>query len=124
MVKIKDAHIIGEHKDVTGVIENFGEIYFSYGFTELSNRHISLSVKRLDNVYQTLKPGVPLYILVPNSEVKLVRPDPTKRYVDIRYGAAGRGPGIALHLPSKIGLFFCLTPNGSSIKQVGDLGII
>ena len=128
MQYLRTAQIRGDEQPVAAVKELFGGVYFEQRGGE------GLWVPRtLRNIYASDQ-NSPLYLLVPEAgEIGAVWPGMLGQDASVKLGfATGRDGGqedgfavraVGLQLPSGVGLYFCLTPNGAEIKSGGALGI-
>jgi hypothetical protein len=122
MFKISEAVIDGNASDIAEMKRIFGKIEFrGSGETPL------LCLTRvLPNFYKDSAGKNPLYVLAPyKNPISLVWPG--EGFDEVKYGTATAGKkivtGAVAVFKDRAGLYFCLTPAGSRIKEIGSLGI-
>ena len=123
MFYIENACFKGSDEDVKAVIEHFGDLYV--GNCNDGSDSIEFTVKRFTNVYKGFpSEKLPLYVLIPSKYLHSVWPR-VSMYEDIKYGTSYRTktPLLVLHLPNKIGLLVCLTPDGDRLEDEDSFGI-
>lgn len=124
MFDLDKARINGRGEDVEAVVKYFGDLYV--GDCNDGQDSIEFTVKRFTNVYKGApSQKFPLYVLIPSKYLVSVWPSNPSKYEDIKYGTSDRvkAPLIVLHLPNKIGLLVCLTPDGNKLKDEDSFGI-
>ena len=124
MFYLENAVMRGAGDDVKAVTEHFGDLYI--GDCNDDKNSISFTVKRFTNSYKgNPSEKLPLYVLIPNKYLHSIWPSKASHYEEIRYGTSYRikVPLIVLHLPNKISLLVCLTPDGVKLTDKDSFGI-
>ena len=131
MIRLKDVDIQGNRADVEAVKDSWGEVEFALcdGVCMLGIEPVRMRITRvLANYYRTpfaTPETAPLFILVPYKTVRSIWP--RDQGDDVRYGTARKDSevvtgALVVHKGFK-GLYFCLSPEGERIDDVGSLGI-
>ncbi len=120
--------ITGESEDVRAVKGAFGELSFEGVNWFGSGPPVILQVKRFSNWYKDSSGKSPLYCLIPDQPIYGVWPQRDGSVEEVKFGTASNASGrvcggIAVHLANGVGLYFCLSPSGSVIKDEDSFGI-
>lgn len=131
---LNNAHLVGDDpRAQDAVADLFGDVAVELlPRTQQPHDEHWLTVRRFRNVYTDPSGEKPLYVLVPDSAVLHVWPGSHAQYSTVKFGTAtpmGERhnvpicSAVVLQRTDGIGLYICLDPRGTLIRDEDNLGI-